>query len=405
MYTNPTAMQPLLPTGSEELEDVAREVVSRSAGMGEMLHPRSQEGIADLLRLINSYYSNLIEGNSTHPVDIERAMRGDYSRDATKRDLQFESLAHIECQKQIQDWLQKNPDLDPSDPEVICRIHRTFYDELPDALKKVRHSETEEILDVVGGELRHRDIKVGQHVGPPHESVPLFLQRFSEFYRRGRHHGITPVIAAAAAHHRLMWIHPFLDGNGRVTRLYTDAYLQLVPVRGYGLWNVSRGLARNRDRYMGALSRADAQRRGDYDGRGNLSNKGLVDFCKFFLETCLDQIDYMHQLLALDTLLDRITGYVRMRSEKIIPAPTARHAGMKIEAGKILQEVLLRGEMGRGDAAAASGLGRSGRDVLAQLLEEGLLVSSMPKGPVRINFPTHISTYLFPDLYPAHMLP
>jgi hypothetical protein len=113
----------------------------------------------------------------------------------------------------------------------------------------------------------------------------------------------------------------------------------------------------------------------------------------------------MHQLLALDTFLDRITGYVRMRAEKIIPAPTAKHTGMKVEAGKVLQEVLLRGEMTRGDAASASGLGRSGRDVLAQLLEEGLLVSGMPKGPVRINFPTHISPYLFPDLYPAHMLP
>jgi Fic family protein len=405
MHTNPTAMQPLLPTGSGELEDLAREVVSRSAAMGGMLHPRSQEGITDLLRLINSYYSNLIEGNSTHPLDIERAMRGDYSKDSTKRNLQIESLAHIECQKQIQGWLQKNPDLDPSDTEVICRIHRTFYNELPDALKKVKHSETEEIIDVVGGELRHRDIKVGGHVGPSHEDVPLFLQRFSDFYRRGRHHGITPVIAAAAAHHRLMWIHPFLDGNGRVTRLYTDACLQLVPVRGYGLWNVSRGLARSRDRYMEVLSGADVQRQGDYDGRGNLSNKGLIDFCKIFIEICLDQIDYMHQLLALDTFLDRITGYVRMRAEKIIPAPTAKHTGMKVEAGKVLQEVLLRGEITRGDAAAASGLGRSGRDVLAQLLDEGLLVSSMPKGPVRVNFPTHISTYLFPDLYPAHMLP
>jgi len=355
--------------------------------------------------LINSYYSNQIEGNSTHPVDIERAMRNDYSKDSTKRNLQIESLAHIECQKQIHEWIQKDPDLDPSDPEIIYRIHRIFYDELPEALKKVKHSETEETMEVVGGEQRHRDIKVGTHIGPSHEAVPQFMQRFSEFYQRGRHHGIAPVIAAAAAHHRLMWIHPFLDGNGRVTRLYTDACLQLVPVLGYGLWNVSRGLARNRDHYMEALSRADAQRQGDTDGRGNLSNRGLVNFCKFFLETCLDQIDYMHQLLGLDAMLNRITGYVRLRAEKIIPAPTSKHSGIKLEAGKVLQEVLLRGEMTRGDAANASGLGRSGRDVLAQLLDEGLLISSMPKGPVRVNFPTHISTYLFPDLYPAQMLP
>lgn len=405
MYTTITAMEPTLPSGSGELEDLAREVVSRSAAMGGQLHPRSQEGVARLLCLINSYYSNLIEGNSTHPVDIERAMRNDYSNDASKRNLQIESLAHIKCQNQIQTWLRNDPDLDPSDPEIICRFHRIFYDELPDTLKKARHAETDEIIDVAGGEFRQRDIKVGNHIGPLHTAVPQFMQRFFEAYRRGRHHGVMPVIAAAAAHHRLMWIHPFLDGNGRVTRLYTDACLQQVPVLGYGLWNVSRGLARNRDRYMEALSGADAQRQGDTDGRGNLSNKGLMTFCQFFLGTCLDQIDYMQQILKLDAMLDRMMGYARMRAEKLIPSPTARYAGIKPEAGKILQEVLLRGEMPRGDAASASGLGRSGRDVLAQLLDEGLLISSMPKGPVRLNFPTHISAYLFPDLYPAQMLP
>ena len=89
-------MEPLLPTGSDELEDLAREVVSRSAAMGGQLHPRSQEGIINLLRLINSYYSNQIEGNSTHPVDIERALREDYSKDSAKRNLpdQYYWLVH-----------------------------------------------------------------------------------------------------------------------------------------------------------------------------------------------------------------------------------------------------------------------------------------------------------------------
>jgi Fic family protein len=80
-----------------------------------------------------------------------------------------------------------------------------------------------------------------------------------------------------------MWIHPFLDGNGRVTRLYTDACFHKLPLSGYGLWNISRGLARRRDDYMSALTQGDAPRRNDLDGRGNLSNEGLVKFCDFFL--------------------------------------------------------------------------------------------------------------------------
>jgi len=68
-------MEPFLPSGSPELEYLAREVVSWSAALGGQFHHITQRSVVELLRLINSYYSNLIEGHSTHPVDIERAMR------------------------------------------------------------------------------------------------------------------------------------------------------------------------------------------------------------------------------------------------------------------------------------------------------------------------------------------
>lgn len=404
MTVSISIMEPLLPTKGNHLKDLARDLVSRSAAMGGGLHPDSQKGIIDLLRLINSYYSNLIEGNSTHPFDIERAMKADYETDSTKRDLQIESMAHINCQKQIEERLQREPETDPSSPAFIRWIHETFYDELPASLKTVKHTDTDEVLEVTGGELRQRDIEVGSHVGPPSESIEALLNRFGSFYKQSRHHGITPIIAAAAAHHRLMWIHPFLDGNGRATRLYTDACLQSIPVNGYGLWSVSRGLARNRDRYMKALTWADAGRKNDTDGRGNLSEQGLIDFCEFFLKTCLDQIEFMDSLLGLNRLMDRIAGYVRLRQERIIPDPTTEYSGMKPDATVMLQQVLLKGKMSRGDIAKASGRERTGRTVLAQLLAEGILISSTPKGPVSLNYPIHLSNYLLPDLYPAHIL-
>jgi Fic family protein len=269
----------------------------------------------------------------------------------------------------------------------------------------VRDEQTGEVLDVVGGEPRQREIQVGHHIGPLAEALPAFLDRFASFYRSGTHHGVAPIIAAAASHHRLMWIHPFLDGNGRVTRLYTDACLRKLPLLGYGLWNVSRGLARRRDEYMAALTQADAPRRTDLDGRRNLSNEGLVKFCRFFLDVCLDQIDYMNGLLKLDVLLDRMRGYVQLRGVKVAPAPKPEHPALKPEAAYMLQEALLRGEVGRGDMIRVSGMAeRTGRMLLGQLLDEGLLVSDMPKGPVRLAFPTFVAGYLFPDLYPAQVV-
>lgn len=86
MYKNTSQMEPLLP--APELEDLALEIASRLAALGGQLHPVTQKAVAGLLRLINSYYSNLIEGHSAHPADIERAMRADYSSDPVKRDLQ-----------------------------------------------------------------------------------------------------------------------------------------------------------------------------------------------------------------------------------------------------------------------------------------------------------------------------
>ena len=50
---------------------------------------------------MNCYYSNLIEGHDTHPVELERALKNDYSQDQKKRDLQIEAKAHIE----VQEWM------------------------------------------------------------------------------------------------------------------------------------------------------------------------------------------------------------------------------------------------------------------------------------------------------------
>ncbi len=406
MFSEPSHMEPLLPTGAPELEDLAREVACQSAALGEQLHPVAQQAVVELLRLINSYYSNLIEGHSTHPVDIERAMRQDYFSDPARRDLQLESLAHINCQRALEARLRDEPALDIASGDFIVWLHRIFYKQLPAELRQVKDEKSGEVLEVMPGELRRREVEVGRHVGPVSERLPAFLKRFASAYSPAGHHGITPLIVAAASHHRLMWIHPFLDGNGRVTRLYTDACFRRLPLHGYGLWNVSRGLARRRDDYMAALSWADAPRRNDYDGRGNLSNEGLVKFCRYFLDTCLDQIGFMHGLLRLDGLLDRINGYVGMRGAKLIPAPKPAYAALKPEAAYMLQEALLRGQVSRGAIIRVSGMAeRTGRLVLGQLLDEGLLVSDSPKGQVRLEFPTHVAGYLFPDLYPSRVSP
>lgn len=401
MYNHISQMEPLYPAHTEALGDLAREVVAASAKLEGRLAPETLAGIRRLLQLVNSYYSNLIEGHSTHPIDIERAMRQDYSADQEKRDLQIESQIHIEVQEEIIQRLNQEPDLNVASPEFLCWIHEMFYHRMPERLRWVKGDNGERAY-VDAGLIRTRYVKVGLHIPPKHEALESFLQRFALFYDPAKQHGVRPLIALAAAHHRLMWIHPFLDGNGRVARLFTDAYFLRSRIAGYGLWNVSRGLSRQRESYRTHLAAGDAPRESDLDGRGNLSDRTLMEFCDFFLKVCLDQAQYMDRLLALNGFLGRLEGYIQFREKGLVPGPAGKVVPLRLEVASVLRTVAMEGEIARGEVARLIGMSeRTGRDVLKSLLDEGLLVSNSERGPIRLGFPTHAAGYWFPDLYPT----
>lgn len=298
-------MEPLLPS-AEKLVDPAMALVRAANELGGQLHPTSRESVADLLRTINTYHSNLIEGHNTRPRDIERALAGHLSGSPERRALQLEARAHVEVQRLIEERLSAEPAPRVTDTEFLLFVHREFYERMPEEWRKVRDADGKRERTVVPGMLREEEVDVGRHLPPPAAAVPRFLERFSQAYDPGRLKGLDQVIAIAASHHRLLWIHPFLDGNGRVARLFTDAYLRRAGLGGHGLWTASRGLARHRPRYFEALAAADAERRNDYDGRGARSQAALGAFCEFFLGVCLDQVQFMIGLLDLDGLVARI---------------------------------------------------------------------------------------------------
>jgi Fic family protein len=395
-------MEPLLPDGQEALLDLAFQITKVSARTAGHVHPIVFAEVVEHLRIINSYYSNLIEGNPTHPVEIERAMHADYSGDPAKRALQQESLAHIEVQQLLAQRLQAEPALDVTAPEFLCWLHEQFYLRMPQEFRYVTHPHSGERFEVIPGALREQPVEVGIHIAPEAASLPRFLEGFHEVYRLERHHGGEQrLIAAAAAHHRLGWIHPFLDGNGRVMRLFTDAYLHQAGLEGCGLWTISRGLARNIPGYKAHLANADRQRQGDYDGRGNLSMSGLRQFCEFFLRNALDQAEYMSGMLRLDALAGRINGYVDLRMRGLV-AGAESQVKLDQQATAILHAVLLHGELSRGEAGRASGFAeRKAGLIIKQLLDEGLLRSDTQKGAVRLGFPAYALPYIFPDLIPT----
>jgi Fic family protein len=244
--------------------------------------------------------------------------------------------------------------------------------------------------NVVPGELRHIKVKVGRHTPPAPDDLPSLISRFAEAYGDSKLSRTQCIVGVAASHHRLLWIHPFSDGNGRVARLYSHAFLKELGI-GSTLWSVSRGLARGVDRYKAALQAADEPRRGDLDGRGNLSQSGLVDFCTFFLTSCIDQIVFMESLLEPAELQRRMEIWCEeeIRAERLPKG-----------SWPLLREAVLAGEFARGKASSLTGYQeRQARTVLNTLIDQGFLVSPTSRSAVRLGFPMSVADRWFPRLY------
>lgn len=397
MRSNISEMEPITLSGNiAPLEEIAIEILRQAAALVKSAQPATIRSIRELLWSMNCYYSNLIEGHNTRPIDIDRALREDYSSDPTTRNLQKESVAHIEVQKLMEERLRTEPDLNITNSDFLCWLHHEFYRRLPEEFLIVKSSDADLIDKVIPGEFREREVEVGKHIPPVHASLPNFLKRFNEVYSTENKNDLEKILVSAAAHHRLAWIHPFLDGNGRVVRLFSDAYFYKANIDGYGLWNLSRGLARRKADYFKFLALADSPRQGDFDVRGNLSQKGLFDFTEFFLQTILDQIQFMQRLLSLNDMVFRIKVYAeRQISLKLLPK----------DSGIILTEVYMRGEVSRGGISQIIGRPeRTTRRVISELVASRLLVSDTPKGALRLGFPPELLSYYFPDLYPGNIV-
>ncbi len=220
-------------------------------------------------------------------------------------------------------------------------MHAELFSGLPDEDRRL----VDGALLGPGG-FRERQVAVGRHEAPLHSALPHFLASWQERYGRVRR-GEASLVALAAAHHRLAWMHPFLDGNGRVTRLHTHLGLHAWGLTS-GLWSPLRGFARSADQYKQLLQAADEHRRGDLDGRGNLT------------------------------------------------------PGVRSEALNLLHFLFsTQHELPRADAKAMLGMGDwLATSTVSALLARGFLASDSAFGKLRFAVPRHALRFYFPLLWP-----
>ena len=388
---------PIVPVSSggnipQDLLDKAEQLLMSSVALTGGHPAQTLAAVREHLRTINSYYSNKIESEGTRPQDTERAMKKDFSSDKKKRSLQMLSLAHIQTQKKVE-TLAKKEKFSAYDTDFICDIHRYLYSQ--EGMESFLELEGQE-ENMMPGELRKRDVYVGDHLAPKAQELPSLMRKYELLYKEGlAAQKAHRVIYALASHHRLVYVHPFLDGNGRTSRLALDCALIAAGLDGYGLWNISRGLARSGDTYKEMLSYADMPRQGNYDGTGALSSKALTDFVAYMLSCAQDQVDYMTRYLKLSSLTQRLQKYVELSQNKMFD-----QAPLPKGSDKLFKELLLKGEFKqRSEIDGVLGVSRrTATQLTKELIERGYLQSDGPKSSVRLKINAHLAEYIFPEL-------
>ena len=385
-----------------ELKDMAQEVIIASSALEGQVASSTARGLGDCLRYLNSYYSNLIEGHKTSILEIEAALNKKFSADEQKRYAQELCAAHVLAEKDLMDEVLSKS------PENICalsfvgRIHGKFYENLPKKHQFTHNQEGFTDYPVNPGELRDINVSLddGKSIhGPDVNTLPDKFREFESLFAPENFHGDERIIAAAASHHRLSWLHPFRDGNGRVARLFSGLYLACIGINRNNLWSLSRGFSRDRQWYMINLRSADSPD----DNFTAFDQEYFADYCMFFLETCLDQIRFMDSILSLKRIDARIDGYMKDRDKE-----RGAQNPLDSRAAKLLKALFMQGEVKRGEVKSIMGMedksDRQVRRIVSQLVNEGLVRSDSHKAPLRIAFPTHVLRYYFPDLFDPSVL-
>lgn len=383
MYNNPHQFEPLVPSSiPASITDKAAQIVRDATRLTGMAHPTSRKTIRERVRSMNSYYSNRIEGQGTHPLHIESALHKQFSDKPDIARLQRVALAHIEAEIELESLVAKGES--PMATAFLTKAHHALYSRLTQEDRTTKDGRV-----IVPGEFRKDNVQVGRHTPPIAASLPRFLGRMDQAYDHRRSWDLH-LILVACMHHRAAWVHPFLDGNGRSARLQSHCALWQLSD---GLWSPSRGLARFTEDYYARLHNADEPRRGDLDGRGNLTAAGLNEWIEFFLSICQDQVRFMSRMLELDGMKRRIEALITFRH--------AHNKEVRMQAILPLYHLFAAGPLLRKEFAQMTNLGeRTARSLISRLLKDGLIVSDSASGPVRWGLPLDSLQFLFPELYP-----
>ncbi|SMF08598.1 Fic family protein [Trinickia caryophylli] len=396
-------IEPAFPDDGQMVDVLDRvgDLRAAAARLSASAGPASRAVLTPLLRAMNSYYTNKIEGQQTYPADLEAALEQKFSKEHETYRRQQLALAHMRLEAELEPLALQMSWAEQLSPDWITRIHRQLYEQLPAESRVILDAQGQVRGSLAPGALREIEVTVGNHLAPPAAMLPDLLRHF--VFRYGvEHYSVNKkIVAAGASMHRLSWIHPFADGNGRVSRLQNHLLLTHLALTD-GLWSPMRGLARRQGDYYAALSAADQRRRNDTDGRGNPSSSGLTHFVSFWLDVCLDQVNFMAGQLDFPSLEHRFNSLALQITHDF--GRSMAHSRTSIypeQLGRALYRLFQIGKLDRGEFKAMLGVAdRTASRTVAQLLALRLVKTTSRVGPIEPALPFFSLRFLFPGLWP-----
>lgn len=389
-------VEPLLPDyTSPVLQEKAEEIIALSGRFKNALHELTFKSVLELIVPMNIYYTNLIENIDTNPIDIHNAIvNSQQMTDNPFRNRISDSEILINLERQLLEAIIFEEETKEYwSFSFIKNLHKQFFEKIPTE-KRFVLSVKEEPIQIEPGEYREMGAKIQRHIAPNPEDISSLMLHFQNIYDTGRFHSIAQrLMNIAAQHHRLLFIHPFMDGNGRTARLQTDVALFSEDLSN-GLWMPSRGFARKLDVYREKLSQADQSKLNASDGKGALSQAKLNEFCEFFFDVCIDQMEFMSEKLKVSTLQENYESMLQyFVSRKAFPEEAILPLMHAFEFGKIKKHEFHR-LYGKSDKPSKE-LGR-------KLVSLGFLKEDKKdvKKPYEIALPIHAALFLFPEMYP-----
>ena len=276
--------------------------IYKEAGKQELYlkqRPEELEKLVEIAKVQSTEASNAIEGIITTNTRIRQLVEEKTS--PRNRDEQ-----EIAGYRDVLSLIHENFDVIPITQNYILQLHKILYSHMNNPMA----GRTKNVQNYISA--THRDGRVEILFTPlsPHET-PEALDRICEEYNRViGNMEVEPLITIPFFIHDFLCIHPFNDGNGRMSRLLTTLLLYKSGFYVGKYISLEAKIATNKDLYYDALGQSQI---GWHEGK-----EDAVPFIKYLLETILAAYkDFEERAALVETKLSALETVRRAALNKV----------------------------------------------------------------------------------------